>query len=346
MSNALAMTSSLVKLIIFVVVTAVTTAVLGISIANINLTSTETYSARFSDATLLLENDDVRIAGVRVGQVESVQVVDRRLAEVEFSVDSSVELPAATTAIIKYRNIAGQRYVALNPGAGSSDELLPVGGNIPLERTQPALNLTELFNGFKPLFEALTPEDVNKLSHQIIQVMQGEAGTVESLLAHTASLTESIANKDQVIGEVIGNLNEVLAALNERTPEFNETLIRMQELVSGLSEDREHIGEAVEAVGELSSTTSGFLEEVRGPLRNDIEHLGELTENLNEHEGTVEHFIQFMPEKLRQISRTGSYGSWFNFFECMAEADVRLTPDSEPVTIPIGESDAERCGPA
>ncbi|MDV6013149.1 MCE family protein [Haloechinothrix sp. LS1_15] len=338
------MTSSLVKLIIFIVITVLTTAVLGISIANVNLTSTETYTARFSDATLLLENDDVRVAGVRVGQVEDLRVVDRRQAEVEFAVDSSLELPAETTATIKYRNIAGQRYISLDPAAGNPGELLPAGGNIPLERTRPALNLTELFNGFRPLFQALSPDDVNKLSYQIIQVMQGEAGTVESLLAHTASLTESIADKDEVIGEVIDNLTEVLAAMNEHTPELNETIIRMQQLVSGLAEDREHIGEAVTAIGDLSETTAGFLGEVREPLRKDIEELGALSELLNEHEGTVEEFVQFMPEKLQQISRTGSYGSWFNFFDCLTEAEVKLTEGSEPFTVPLGESEAERCG--
>lgn len=345
MSDATAITSSVVKLVIFIATTALTTAALGLTIANIHFGDTDNYTARFSDATLLLENDDVRIAGVRVGQVEDVRVVDQRQAEVEFSVDSSRRLPESTAATLKYRNLVGQRYLSLDPGAGEPSDLLPEGGNIPIENTNPALNLTELFNGFQPLFQALSPEDVNQLSQQIIQVLQGEAGTVEGLLANTASLTQEIAEKDRVIGEVIGNLNEVVGALNERTPELNETIIRMQQLVTGLAEDRESIGEATEAIGDLSNTTAGLLDEAREPLAADIEQLGALSENLNENEETVENFIQFLPEKTSTLTRTGSYGSFFNFFDCELEVDIRPTEEAEGFTLPVGNSDAERCGP-
>jgi phospholipid/cholesterol/gamma-HCH transport system substrate-binding protein len=337
-------TGPLVKLIVFIVVTVIATAILGISIANINMSRTDAYTARFSDATLLLENDDVRIAGVRVGQVTDVRVVDRRQAEVEFAVDANKRLPKSTIATVKYRNLVGQRYISLEPGDGDQQDYLEVGGNIPIENTRPALNLTELFNGFKPLFTALSPDDVNQLSHQIIQVMQGEGGTIQSLLSRTASLTPSIAEKDQVIGEVIDNLNEVLDTVNAHSPQVEETIVRMQQLVSGLAEDREPIGEAIDSLGDLATTTAGFLDETREPLRKDIDALGDLTRNLNENEEIVEHFFQFMPEKLRILSRTADYGSWFNFFECEAQAAVRLNDESEPHMVAMGHSDAERCG--
>ncbi len=115
--------------------------------------------------------DDVRIAGVVVGTVNSIEVVDRRVAQVDFSVDSGQRLPATTNATIKYRNLIGQRYVALDQGAGPTGELLPEDGQIPLERTRPALNLTVLFNGFQPLFQGLDPEQINKLS-MCLPIMQ------------------------------------------------------------------------------------------------------------------------------------------------------------------------------
>ena len=78
----------------------------------------------------------------------------------------------------------GQRYVELAQGVGPVDGTLRPGATIPLERTTPALNLTQLFNGFQPLFQALSPKDVNQLSGEIIQVLQGEGTTVESLIRH------------------------------------------------------------------------------------------------------------------------------------------------------------------
>lgn len=335
----------MVKLIVFTVVTVSATAVLAISIANIDLSSTNSYSARFADATMVLPGDEVRIAGVRVGQVEDVVIVDRTQAEVSFSVDANRRLPRSVIAQIKFRNLVGQRYISLSEGTGGNpDDVLEPGDGIPLERTRPALDLTELFNGFKPLFRALSPDDVNQLSYEIIQVLQGEGGTVESLLAHTASLTSTIADKDQVIGEVITNLNSVLDTINARGDRLSTLVVQVQQLVSGLAADREPIGDAIDALGGLAQTTSGLLDEAREPLKQDIAALGALTNNLNDSEQLVEHFIQFLPEKTAKLTRTVSYGSWFNFFLCSAEGSVAVPGVIEqPVTIPISRAAAGRC---
>ncbi|GAB3137309.1 MCE family protein [Amycolatopsis sp. NPDC004378] len=333
----------LIKLGIFVVVTVVLTTILGISIANINTTSTNAYKARFTDATLLLPNDDVRIAGVRVGQVKDVKIVDKRQAEVEFEVDAGRQLPAGVTAQIKFRNLVGQRYVSLGEGDDSSGKTLSPGGTIPLDRTTPALDLTELFNGFKPLFTALNPDDVNKLSYEVIQVLQGEGGTVESLLSHTASLATTIANKDQVIGEVIDNLNSVLDTVNAHTPQLNDLIVKLQQLTSGLAADRKPIGDAIESLGNLAQTTSGLLSDVREPLKNDISALGTLTNQLNKNEPELEHFIQFLPTKVSTLTRTADYGSWFNFYACEFTGTVSLPPLIPATDLPLLPANRERC---
>jgi len=334
----------LIKLCAFIVVTVLFTTILGISIANINTTSTNAYKARFSDATLVLPNDDVRIAGVRVGQVKEVRIVDRRQAEIEFEVDAGRKLPAGVTAQIKFRNLVGQRYLSLGQGTDSSGKNLAPGGNIPLERTTPALDLTQLFNGFKPLFTALNPDDINKLSYEVIQVLQGEGGTVESLLKHTASLATTISDKDQVIGEVIDNLNSVLDTVNAHTPQLNDLIVKLQQLVSGLAADREPIGDAIDSLGTLAQTTSGLLGEAREPLKQDIAALGTLTKNLNDSQPIVEHFIQFLPQKVTALTRTADYGSWFNFFACELKGAVALPPlINAPIDLPLLPVNRARC---
>lgn len=330
----------LIKLVAFIAVTVVLTAILGISIASLNFGDANSYTARFSRATQLLAGDNVRIAGVQVGQVTSVKVVDRRIAQVKFEVEAERSLPQNVHATIKYKNLIGQRYLELSRGSGPSGGVLEPAEVIPLKHTTPAVDLTMLFNGFKPLFTALSPKDVNKLSYEIVQVLQGEAGTVESLLAHTASLTKKIAAKDQVIGEVITNLNKVLDVITSRTPELNNLITRLQELVSGLASDREPIGEAIESLGNLAKVTSGFLDKAREPLKKDIAALGDLVSNLNNHEALVEHFIQFLPKKTRVLAKTVSYGSWFNFYACSMTLDFGpKTPD-----LPLQTVTRERCG--
>ncbi|WP_019807117.1 MCE family protein [Saccharomonospora halophila] len=334
----------LTKLIAFVLVTVVCTGLLGISIANLSLSDSRTYSARFSDVTMVNPGDDVRIAGVRVGEVTEVRLVDRRRAEVDFEVEQGRELPSNVTAALQFRNLVGQRYLALERGEGQARGSLEPGGTIPVERTRPAVNLTELFNGFQPLFRALEPEQVNKLSYEIVQVLQGEAGTVQNLLSHTASLTTTLAEKDQVIGSVIENLNTVLATLNERSPQLSDLISRLQRFVSGLAADRDPIGRAIRSLGDLTETTAGLLGDAREPLRQDIDALGDLASNLNDHEATVEQFIRYLPEKVNTLSNTASYGSWLNFYLCEAHGSVRIPGSGEKqVDLPMMPVTQGRC---
>jgi phospholipid/cholesterol/gamma-HCH transport system substrate-binding protein len=277
--------------------------------------------------------------------VDSISIVDRQQAEVRFTVQNDVRLPASVTATIKYRNLVGQRYVSLAQGTGPMNALLPPGGSIPLNRTQPALDLTELFNGFKPLFQALSPDDVNQLSFEIIQVFQGEGGTIDSLLANTAQLTSTIANKDKVVGQVIDNLNSVLNTVNAHSGQLSDLISTTQQLVSGLAADRQPISDAIGSLGDLATTTAGLLDQGRAPLKADIAALGTLAGNLNANQGTVQHFIQFLPQKLSAIIPTASYGSWFNFFLCSAGGTISVPPVIPAVQIPLEPVTQTRCKP-
>jgi len=339
---------ALVKLLIFATVTVLFTGILAATIANTNFGVTSGYLAKFTDASGLQEGDDVRIAGVKVGQVGSIGVVEgeQNLAEIRFDVERTYRLPASVTATIKYRNLVGQRYLAL--GTNATDErTLPDGGVIPPERTKPALNLTVLFNGFKPLFRALSPTDVNQLSAEIIQVFQGEGGTITSLLAHTASVTASIAGKDKVIGEVIGNLNTVLATVNQHGTQLGDLVDQTQRLVSGLAEQRKPIGDAVTALGDLAVSTTGLLADARPALKDDVAQLGVLSQNLGDSGELLEHLLTVLPGNLQKFTRTLSYGSWFNYYLCGITGRIGIS--SLDISLPIiplpGTQRAERCGP-
>jgi len=319
----------LIKLTVFAVVTVASTGLLGLTIANVDLRPSQPYAAKFEDVTSLSVGDDVRIAGVRVGQVETVELVDRRVARVAFSVDARRKLPASVTATIKYRNMIGQRYISLERGVGPVNEIMPPGSEIPLERTKPALDLTVLFNGFKPLFQALSPDDVNKLSHEIIQVLQGEGGTVESLLRHTASLTSTLADKDKVIGEVIGNLNSVLDTVNSHSDQLSGLITTLQQFVTGIAQDRRPIGEAISSLDELAGATADLLDDSRAPLKDSIAALGQVSKNLADNEKVVDTALQNLPGKMESIGGTFSYGSWLNTFLCSAKS-------SQGLPMPVG----------
>jgi phospholipid/cholesterol/gamma-HCH transport system substrate-binding protein len=333
--------SATVKLVVFMTVTTLATGLLVATIGNVGLGETREYNAVFSDVTGLNTGDDIRIAGVEVGSVEEIELQSRDLARVTFTVDTATRIDRSTEARLRYRNLVGQRYIALTPGGGPAPTL-PEGGTIPLSQTQPALDLTVLFNGFKPLFEALSPRDVNRLSYQIIQVFQGEGGTMESLLANTASVTNTIANRDRVIGELITNLNHVLTTLSRRDDQLSGLITELQQFITGLSRDRKPILNSLNAVSRLSSQTSEMLVKTRPALAADIEQLRRVTKVLDDGKELLDKSLQILPIKLRKVGRTASYGSWFNFYLCNFQGGVKV-PGLERTVRVNYDVNSERC---
>jgi phospholipid/cholesterol/gamma-HCH transport system substrate-binding protein len=265
-------------------------------------------------------------------------------------VDEEHRLTESIQATIRYRNLVGQRYIALTEGEGSSGRTLKEGGVIPLARTTNALDLTVLFGGFQPLLQALSPADVNRVSFEIIQVFQGEGGTMESLLAHVGSLTNSLADRDQVIGSVIDNLTTVMNTLADRDQQLSDLVVSLQQFVTGLAEDKDAIFDSLQTIDQLAVSTSDFLTGARAPLSADIRGLGDLSRNLADTGDLVEKFLKTAPVKIDLTTRTAINGSWFNFFMCSAGGTVTLPGNPlDPAEPPIAqdfefESGAEGCG--
>ena len=334
--------SSLWKFLAFAAVTAALTGALAQTLGSLGFGGAS-YRARFTDVTGVLPGDDVRIAGVKVGQVKDVRLVDDGLAELEFTVDDAISLPTSTRAKIRYRNLVGQRYVALfeGPAAGVNARALAKGGLIPLAQTSPALDLTALFNGFRPLLAGLEADGVNRFAYEIIQVLQGERGTMADLLRRTASLTTTLADRDEAIARVVTNLSAVLATLGDRDRELSRTIKALQELISGLAADREAIGSALTGISDLASATSSLLAQARPSLKTDIGLLGTLAGTLNRNAEVIDGTLQRLPGRLDALTGVATSGSWFNFFLC--DFDGKVTAQSNTVKVPTFSSGAARC---
>lgn len=323
--------AALVKLVVFMVVTSFLTFTLAATIGNLSFGGKTSYSATFSDVTGLLSGNDVRIAGVKVGSVEGIELQGRNLARVDFALEEGRTIPESTIVRLRYRNLVGERYLALTEGQGSGRPL-QAGATIPLSQTRNALDLTVLFNGFRPLFQALEPETVNQVAFEVVQTLQGEGGTIESLVARTASLTNTLADRDEVIGRVIENLTTVLATFDDRGSQLSDLIVNLRRLSEGFAADAEEIGASLDGISDLTTATAQLLVDIREPLQADIVELGELANTLNANSETVEGVLQRLPTKLDRIIGTATYGSWFNFYLCGSMA--RLTNGGEPLVVP------------
>ena len=322
----------LTKLIIFMVVTSLATGVLIVLIGNLNFEKTHEYKAVFSDVTGVVKGDDVRIAGVKVGSIKKVEIVDRTRARVTFTVRKATPVTRSSTATIRYRNLVGQRYISVTQGVGDTSQL-PEDSTIPMSRTQPALDLTVLFNGFKPLFAALTPSDVNKLSYEVIQVFQGEGGNLQNLLQTTGSVTQTLADRDQLIGDVIGNLNAVLKTVGDRDQQLSSLIVQLRAFMAGLVQDKDAILNSLDSVSSLANETAQLTTGIRPGLVSSIKELRQVTGNLNQGRDEIDRALQILPIKLTKIGRTAIYGSFFNFYLCEFQAKVVL-PTGPPLKVP------------
>jgi phospholipid/cholesterol/gamma-HCH transport system substrate-binding protein len=327
------------KLLIFMIITTITTAMLVLTIGNITFGGSRDYQAEFSDATGVVKGDDIRIAGVKVGNVKKVEIVDRTRAKVFFKIDDDALVTDDTHATIKFRNLVGQRYISLTQD-GDSTKRLREGDTIPVSKTTPALDLTVLFNGFKPLFRALSPQDINKLSYEIVQVFQGEGGTLEGLLGHTASLTTTLADRDAVIGDLIDNLNEVLVTVGDRDDQLSDLIISLRNLVGGLAKDRNAILDPLESISALAVQTSDLLSGIRPSLTQDVKNLRLLAGNIVRNRSELDRALQVLPIKLTKVGRTAIYGSWFNFYLCRFAG--RITVAGTPIEVAYN-TEQKRC---
>lgn len=320
------MWAPLIKLIVFAIVTVLATSILGLLIGNSGASGSASYRAIFSDAAMLNPGDDVRIAGVRVGQVESVEITDRNLAEVGFNVNRD-RLPKSTQIHIRYRNLAGLRYVALEKGPGDAADTVGKGYTFQyspdrkVSSTHPAVNLTELFNGFRPLFKQITPEDMNKLAATVISVFQNGDGvdmgaTIGSLIEQTAELTNTLADKDQVIGELITNLTQVLETVNKNDEQFTELLTNTEKLVVGLAAQRGSVGSAISSVSNLTSLTGSILSRTRPSIQSSLSGLKQVSDQINARDEDVAKVLENLPVKLEKLGRSATFGSWFQFYLC------------------------------
>ncbi|WP_067436011.1 MCE family protein [Nocardioides jensenii] len=316
-----------IKLGIFTVVSLLVTGLLAAIMGNIGFGAGRTYRAEFTSASMLEKGDDVRIAGVSVGEVKKVEHHDRTHALITFRVKADVPMTTATRAEIRFKNLVGDRYLALEKGKDDAEaQKMGEDDTIPIARTSPALDLTQLFNGFQPLFTALNPQQVNELSLNLVRVLQGEGGTVQSLLANTASLTNSLADRDKLIGEVITNLSQTADTVNDRHEELTELIVELKGWMTDLAKDRKTIGSSLDNISDLTEVVAGLLKDSRPWLKADVAELRQLAELLTRPESkkVLGELLDRLPESMTDQTRTGTYGSWYNYYLCAASVRIQL----------------------
>ena len=331
------------RLVIFLTVCVFGAFVLLTIFAQFRFTEGKTYSAVFTNVSNMRKNSLVRIAGVEVGKVHSISVNRDATVRVEFTADDSVVLTEGSRAVIRYDNLFGDRYLALEEGAGGVKKLNP-GDTIPASRTQPALDLDAVIGGFRPLFRALNPEQVNALSGQLLQAFQGQGPTIGSFLDQAAAVTNTLADRDQLIGQVIDNLNVVLGSLGGQSDKLDKAVTSLSELIGRLAQRKTDISNAVAYTNAAAGSVADLLSQAREPFQKVVHETDRAAGIVVADHQYVEKIIDTLPDKYRALGRQGMYGDFFSFYLC----DVVLKLNGkggQPVYVKVAGQSTGRCAP-
>ncbi|HLS77267.1 MAG TPA: MlaD family protein [Nocardia sp.] len=303
---------------------------------------THDYSAVFSDVSGLRVGDDVRMAGVRVGRVDAIEL-DGTLARVRFRVEAGQKLYGDTRAAITYQNVIGQRYLGLvKADHGDPAELAP-GAEIPLEHTEPSFDISALLNGFEPLFAGLDPHQVDNLTAALVTALQGDNASLVLLVEQVSALAQALAGPDQVLGEVIANLNRVVGNLAGQAGELGSLLARSRALVDGLSAHRDELLGALTTVSVTTDRMARAVDDIEPDLTGMLYREPGFTRHFQENKQNFAYLGFNMPALMKGLARVSQEGAYLNTYLCNFGVTVlpglsNLVPTVVDLATPGGEA--------
>ena len=325
---------TLINVAVFTMAMVLVAAGLIVVFGQFRFASSNQYHATFTEASRLKSGQDVRIAGVPVGSVSAVTLNPDNTVDVAFDVDKRYQLYTSTRAVVRYENLVGDRYMEITSGPGELQKL-PAGSTLSTANTQPALDLDALLGGLRPVLKGLDGNKVNEVSNAVIELLQGQGGAIQSMLASTSSFSQNLAARDQLIGDVITNLNTVLGTIDEKGEQFNASVDELQKLITGLAENRDPIAGAIAPLASAENDLTEMLKASRRPLQGVIENARPLMQRMDERKADINKVIEPLAENYMRLNGLGAYGAFFNIYYCSIRMKIN-GPAGSDILIPFG----------
>ncbi|MGV0604840.1 MCE family protein [Mycolicibacterium sp. XJ1904] len=306
---------ALVGLSLFMVVALTLTWLVYVTLRRDVSGSTVPYAAVFTDVFGLREGDDVRMAGVRVGRVESIDLQGKH-AKVSFVVQGDQQVLGTTVASVTYQNIVGQRYLGLSLGNLGEPKPLPPRSVIPVEQTDPSFDVGRLLNGYEPLFSVLDPRHADNLTKGVIQSLQGDGASITALVDQTAQLTDAFAGRDEELGGVITDLNVVVANLARHNDDLDHIVGQAQSVVSTFDARRPELVNAMGSIAKVMRQLSTISDEVYPSLDELVEREPGFAQHMLKIEPQLAFVGANLPLMLKGFARITGEGTYANAYAC------------------------------
>lgn len=268
----------------------------------------DTYHAMFTEAGGLKVNDEVRIAGVRVGKVDEVELAGDEV-RVSFKVDDAAAFGGDTRAAIKVKTILGSMFLALEPaGGGRLDE----GATIPAARTSSPFDVVEAFEG---LASTSAQIDTDQLAESLTTLADLTRNTPEEFrgaLDGLSRLSSNVAAKDEQLNTLLVNLERVSTVLDERDQDIVELMEDSDVLFRALVARREAVHDLLVSSTTLSQELTRLIDQSREDLKPALAHLENVVAVLNKNEDNLDSSLRLMAPFYRVFANTLGTGPWFD----------------------------------
>ncbi|MEY2423951.1 MAG: phospholipid/cholesterol/gamma-HCH transport system substrate-binding protein [Acidimicrobiaceae bacterium] len=303
-----------IKFGVFVAICLSFTLYLAFTIGNISIRDPlardyYTLNASFDDVTGLLPNDNVKIAGVVVGKVKSISVVDGR-AKVSFTVKKSIALADDTTAAVRWRNLIGQRFVYLYPGRNTVTRLVD-GKDI--NATQSVVDLGQLFNELGPIVSAIDEHQVNDFLDTITQALDGNTDKLGKAIDDLGVLMKGLGSRDESIGRLVANLNTVAGVITNRDQQIRVMLDNLVLISAAFSANTDTLDTALQEFGDFGANLHAVLANNAAEIDRIISNLDLVTaEVVGPKLAELDSALKGVDQASRVIFNSSRLGEWLN----------------------------------
>ncbi|WP_394360411.1 MCE family protein [Amycolatopsis sp. SB7-3] len=270
-----------------------------------------TYSAEFSDAGGLRAENDVRIAGVKVGKVSEIDLEGDRVL-VSFRVKDAW-VGDATSASIQIKNVLGQKYLALDP---RGETVLDPGDPIPLRRTTAPYDVLEAFRDLSKTVDAIDVGQLAKSFDAISATFADTPADVRSALDGITKLSGTIASRDRQLRALVANTRQVSQTLVDRDTEAQRLIQDGNALLRAISTRQQAIKDLLDGSKRLATALDGIIADNDGQLGPVLEQLDRLTSMLQRNQDSLAKGIAAFAPAIRVLTNVAGNGRWIDGYLC------------------------------
>ena len=268
----------------------------------------DTYHAMFTEAGGLKVNDEVRIAGVRVGKVDEIALAGDEV-RVSFKVDDAADFGPDTRAAIKVKTILGAMFLALEPaGGGQLDE----GATIPVARTSSPFDVVEAFEGLASTSEQIDTDQLAESLTTLADLTRNTPDEFRGALSGLSRLSANIAEKDAQLNTLLVNLERVSTVLDERDEDIIALMEDSDVLFRALVARRDAVHDLLVSSTRLSKELTTLIRQSREDLKPALAHLENVVAVLNKNEDNLDSSLRLMAPFYRVFANTLGTGPWFD----------------------------------